>query len=123
MVFSRLAQHDSERTPLCARSQHPLTLRSQVRRWRIEPRTPVSPSQHDAEKFPSAEAKAGGTLPTGLPDVDGAEGGLGRAALTELATSSGAGALSIQAILMTLHREPTAQQPAAASSVWRKRRF
>ena len=57
------------------------------------------------EKFPVSEQKPGGILPTGLPSVDAAEGGLRRAALTELHGSSGSGALFLQAMLRTCGRE------------------
>lgn len=57
-----------------------------------------------AEKFPTAAPKPGGVLPTGLPAVDGLEGGLRRAALTELSTTSGAGALFIGAMLQAVRR-------------------
>ena len=58
-----------------------------------------------AEKFPSAPQRAGGILPTGLSGVDAVEGGLRRAALTELSGSSGVGALFLHAMLRTLCRE------------------
>jgi hypothetical protein len=58
-----------------------------------------------AEKFPEAQAKAGGILPTGVAGLDAAEGGLRRAALTELSAASGAGALFIHAMLETVRRE------------------
>jgi hypothetical protein len=58
-----------------------------------------------AEKFPSARQRPGGVLPTGLAEVDAAEGGLRRAALTELSGSSGAGALFLHAMLRTMCRE------------------
>ena len=57
------------------------------------------------EKFPASEQKPGGILPTGLAAVDAAEGGLRRAALTELHGSSGTGALFLQAMLRTCGRE------------------
>jgi hypothetical protein len=55
-----------------------------------------------AEKFPTARHRPGGVLPTGLADVDATEGGLRRAALTELSGASGAGALFLHAMLKTL---------------------
>ena len=58
-----------------------------------------------AEKFPAMAQRPGGILPTGLADLDAAEGGLRRAALTELSTASGAGALFIHAMLRALCRE------------------
>ncbi len=57
-----------------------------------------------AEKFPSVAPKPGAVLPTGLPEVDGLEGGLRRAALTELCTTSGTGALFVGAMLQTMRR-------------------
>ena len=42
---------------------------------------------------------------TGLADLDAVEGGLRRAALTELSTASGAGALFIQGMIGTIGRE------------------
>lgn len=41
------------------------------------------------EKFPAAERKPGGCFPTGLADVDAAEGGLRRAVLTEFSGTGG----------------------------------
>jgi hypothetical protein len=58
-----------------------------------------------AEKYPAAERKPGGILPTGLAPVDAVEGGLRRAALTELSGASGAGALFIHAMLRAVSRE------------------
>jgi len=58
-----------------------------------------------AEKYPAAERKPGGILPTGLAPVDAVEGGLRRAALTELSGGSGAGALFIHAMLRAVSRE------------------
>lgn len=58
-----------------------------------------------AGKFPAIQQKAGGILCTGLADVDAAEGGLRRAALTELSTASGAGAVFIHAMLRAISRE------------------
>jgi len=58
-----------------------------------------------AEKFPSMQLRAGGILPTGLAPLDEAEGGLRRAALTELCAGVGAGALFIHAMARTLGRE------------------
>ena len=58
-----------------------------------------------AEKYPAAERRSGGILPTGLAPVDAVEGGLRRAALTELSGSSGAGALFLQAMLRAVNRE------------------
>jgi hypothetical protein len=58
-----------------------------------------------AEKFPSAERKPGGILRTGIAPIDAIEGGLRRAAVTELAGSSGNGALFLHALLGTLVRE------------------
>jgi hypothetical protein len=58
-----------------------------------------------ADKFPEAPQRNGGTLPTGLADVDAVEGGLRRAAITELAGASGAGALFLHAMLRALSRE------------------
>lgn len=58
-----------------------------------------------AEKFPAIHHNAGGVLPTGLADVDALEGGLRRAALTELSTASGAGALFIHAMLRAVGRQ------------------
>lgn len=57
-----------------------------------------------AEKFPGVAPRAGGVLPTGLEQVDGLEGGLRRAALTELCSPSGAGALFINAMLRAVCR-------------------
>lgn len=59
-----------------------------------------------AEKYPgaAAAAKPGGVLPTGLDQVDGPEGGLRRAALTELCSPSGAGALFISAMVRAVCR-------------------
>jgi len=58
-----------------------------------------------AEKFPAMQSRVGGVLRTGLADLDAAEGGLRRAALTELSTGSGTGALFIHAMLETVRRE------------------
>jgi hypothetical protein len=58
-----------------------------------------------AEKYPAAERKPGGILSTGIAPVDAVEGGLRRAALTELSGCSGAGALFIQAMLHAVSRE------------------
>jgi len=58
-----------------------------------------------AEKYPAAEHKPGGILRTGLASVDAVEGGLRRAALTELSGSSGSGALFLHAMLRALCRE------------------
>lgn len=58
-----------------------------------------------ADKFPAAEQKPGGILRTGLGDLDAAEGGLRRAALTEFSGTSGAGALFVQAMLQVICRE------------------
>lgn len=57
------------------------------------------------EKFPAAELRPGGLLPTGLAAVDAAEGGLRRAALTEWYGSSGSGALFLEAMLRMCVRE------------------
>lgn len=57
-----------------------------------------------AEKFPGVAPQPGGVLPTGLAQVDGLEGGLRRAALTELCSPSGAGALFIDAMLRAVCR-------------------
>ena len=51
-----------------------------------------------AEKFPAVQSKPGGVLPTGLPAVDAAEGGLRRAAVTEFAGATGAGTLFLSAM-------------------------
>jgi hypothetical protein len=58
-----------------------------------------------AEKFPSTRQKPGGILPTRLADVDAVEGGLRRAAVTELSGSSGAGALFLQGMLRAICAE------------------
>jgi hypothetical protein len=58
-----------------------------------------------AEKFPSLQPKTGGILPTGIADLDKTEGGLRRAALTELSCASGTGALFIHAMLRMLDEE------------------
>ena len=58
-----------------------------------------------AEKYPAAERKPGGILPTGFAPVDAVEGGLRRAALTELSGGSGAGALFIHMMLRAVSRE------------------
>ncbi len=58
-----------------------------------------------AEKYPAAERKPGGILPTGLAPVDAVEGGLRRAALTELSGATGSGALFIHAMLRAVSRE------------------
>ncbi len=58
-----------------------------------------------AEKFPVVDHKPGGILRTGLADVDAAEGGVRRAALTEFSGTSGAGALFLQAMLRAVCRE------------------
>lgn len=58
-----------------------------------------------AERYPTAEHKPGGILRTGLADVDAAEGGLRRAALTEFSGTSGAGALFLQGVLRAVCRE------------------
>jgi hypothetical protein len=58
-----------------------------------------------AGKFPVTEQKPGGILRTGLADVDSAEGGLRRAALTEFSGTSGAGALFLHALLRAICRE------------------
>ena len=58
-----------------------------------------------AEKFPTTEQKPGGILRTGLADLDAAEGGVRRAALTEFSGTSGAGALFLQAMLRAVCRE------------------
>ena len=56
-----------------------------------------------AEKFPATKQKPGGTLRTGLADVDAAEGGLRRAALSEF--SGPGGALFLHAMLGAVCRE------------------
>ncbi len=58
-----------------------------------------------AEKYPQAEQRPGGVLATGLPALDGPEGGLRRAALTELSGGSGEGALFLHAMLRAVCRE------------------
>jgi len=58
-----------------------------------------------AEKYPAAERKPGGILPTGLAPVDAVEGGLRRAALTEISGGAGTGALFIHAMLRAVSRE------------------
>ena len=58
-----------------------------------------------AEKFPAMEQKPGGILRTGLDDLDAAEGGLRRAALTEFSGTTGAGVLFLQAMLHAVCRE------------------
>jgi hypothetical protein len=58
-----------------------------------------------AEKFPVTEHRPGGILRTGLADVDAPEGGLRRAALTELTSSTGSGAVFIQAMLRAVQQE------------------
>lgn len=57
------------------------------------------------EKFPAADSKPGGVLPTGLAAVDDVEGGLRRAAVTELHGSTGSGVLFLQATLQACVRE------------------
>lgn len=51
-----------------------------------------------SERFPAVQSKPGGVLPTGMPIVDGAEGGLRRAAVTEFAGTTGAGTLFLRAM-------------------------
>ena len=58
-----------------------------------------------ADKFPATAQKPGGTLRTGIADLDATEGGLRRAALTEFSGTSGAGALFLQAMLRAICRE------------------
>lgn len=58
-----------------------------------------------AEKFPTPEVKPASFLPTGLPQVDDAEGGLRRAALTEFCGASGAGALFLHALVSATCRQ------------------
>jgi hypothetical protein len=58
-----------------------------------------------AEKFPQAEQKPGGIFPTGLASVDGLEGGLRRAVVTELSGSPGEGALFLHEMLRAVCRE------------------
>ncbi|MEO6789182.1 MAG: hypothetical protein ABI318_23915 [Chthoniobacteraceae bacterium] len=58
-----------------------------------------------AEKFPAAEQKPGGLFRSGLASVDALEGGLRRAAVTELSGASGDGALFLHAMLRALCRE------------------
>lgn len=57
-----------------------------------------------AEKFPVAELRPSGLLPTGLAAFDAAEGGLRRGALTELAGPAGSGGLFLGAALAMLRR-------------------
>lgn len=57
------------------------------------------------EKFPVSERKPGGVLPTGLAAVDDVEGGLRRAAATEIHGSTGSGALFLQAMLRACVRQ------------------
>ncbi len=58
-----------------------------------------------AEKYPTAEQKPGGILRTGLACVDALEGGLRKAAVTELSGASGDGALFLHAMIRALCRE------------------
>lgn len=58
-----------------------------------------------AEKYPAAEQKPGGILPTGLASLDAIEGGLRKAAVTELSGASGDGALFLHAMIRALFRE------------------
>ncbi len=58
-----------------------------------------------ADKFPVAEHKPGGTLRTGLAEVDAVEGGLRRAALTEFSGTTGTGALFLQAMVRAVCHE------------------
>jgi hypothetical protein len=52
-----------------------------------------------AEKFPAVELKPANFLPTGLPALDEAEGGLRKGAVTELVSSPASGALFTTAML------------------------
>lgn len=58
-----------------------------------------------AEKYPTAAKQAGGILPTGLASIDAVEGGLRKAALTELSGSSGSGALFLHHLVREAYRE------------------
>lgn len=60
-----------------------------------------------AQKFPVCDLKPAGILPTGLPRIDEAEGGLRRGAVTELVGPSSSGSLLIEALLEVLRREQT----------------
>lgn len=58
-----------------------------------------------AEKFPQAEIRPAGVLPTGLAVFDSTEGGLRRGSLTEVSGSSGAGGMFLEVALAILSRE------------------
>ena len=58
-----------------------------------------------AEKYPAVAQKPGTILRTGLASLDAAEGGLRRAAVTELSGASGDGALFLHAMIRALCRE------------------
>jgi hypothetical protein len=70
---------------------------------------PFSPAEKSArlaalrglleEKFPAAEIKTGGVMPTGIEAIDVEEGGLRRGAITELVAGAGGGGLFIEAML------------------------
>jgi hypothetical protein len=57
-----------------------------------------------ADKFPAAETKPGGVLPTGLSVVDEAEGGVRLAAVTEFTGTTGAGTLFLCAMREAIWR-------------------
>jgi hypothetical protein len=73
--------------------------------------SPATPSRLQAlrallaEKFPTAERRPAGMLPTGLAVLDAAEGGLRRGSLTEVSGSSGAGGMFLEVALALLARE------------------
>jgi hypothetical protein len=57
------------------------------------------------EKYPSTEVKPAGLFPTGLAEIDEAEGGLRRGAVTEVVGPISGGSLLISALLLALHAQ------------------
>ena len=55
-----------------------------------------------AEKFPETEVKPAGVFRTGLAEVDEAEGGLRRGAVTEVVGPVSGGSLVISALLLAI---------------------
>lgn len=55
-----------------------------------------------AEKFPAMEHKPGGFLETGIPEIDRFESGLRKAAITEICSSPGCGALILDALVQRM---------------------
>jgi hypothetical protein len=60
-----------------------------------------------AEKYPETEIKPAGVFRVGVAEVDEAEGGLRRGALTEVVGPVSGGALLISALLLALHEQAT----------------